>query len=81
MDNSNKPVTQFRNYTRFSGIAIQMGVIIAAGVIGGVKLDEKLNLSPLFILIGSLGSIAISLYLVIKELSIAKNKKDAKNPD
>jgi hypothetical protein len=81
MNNANKPVAQFRDYTRFSGIAIQMGIIIAAGVIGGVKLDGKLNCSPLFTLIGSLGSIAISLYLVIKELSIVKNKKNAKDPD
>ena len=80
MGSSNKPVRQFRSYTRFSGLAIQMGIIIAAGTIGGVKLDEKLNLSPLFTLIGSLGSIFVSLYFVIKELTI-KNKKNAKNPD
>ena len=78
MDNSNKPVRQLRNYTRFSGMAIQMGVIIAVGAIGGVKLDEKLDLSPLFTLIGSLGAIAVSLYLVIKELTV-NNKKNAKD--
>ena len=81
MGNSDKSATQFRNYTHFFGIAIQMGVIIALGTIGGVKLDEKFNLSPLFTLIGSLGAIAMSLYLVIKELTIVKNKKNAKNSD
>ena len=80
MESANKPVRQFRNYTRFSGLAIQMGIIIAAGTIGGLKLDGKFNLSPLFTLTGSLGAIALSLYLVIKELNI-KNKKNATNSD
>ena len=81
MSNLSKPVSRLRNYTRLSGIAFQMGIIIAAGTIGGVKLDEKLDLSPLFTLIGALGSIAISLYLVIKELVIVKNKKNGKTSD
>ncbi len=80
MNKPDSPIKQLKNYTRFSGLAFQMGIIIAIGTIGGVKLDAKWELSPLFTLIGSLGSITISLYLVIKELSITKNKKNGKNP-
>jgi len=79
MSNSSKPVAQFQSYARFSGIAIQMGAIIAIGTFGGLKLDSIFNLSPLFTLLGSLGSIAISLYLVINKLTTVKNKKDAKS--
>jgi len=81
MTKSDKTAPQLQNYTRFFGITIQMGIIITIGTIGGLKLDEKFNLLPLFTLIGSLGAIAVSLYLVIKELAIVKNKKNAKNSD
>lgn len=80
MNPEDKFAGQLRKYTRFSGLAIQMGVLIAAGTFGGIKLDQLLETSPLFILIGSLGAIFLSLYLVVKELSIIKNKKNGKNP-
>lgn len=75
MEKKNKPVNDLRKYTYYSGLAIQMAVIIAGGTYGGVKLDQYLHLSPLFTLIGSLGSIALALYLVIKDFIIKKTKK------
>ena len=74
MENKNKPASQLRKYSYYSGLAIQMGIIIAAGAYGGVKLDGYLQVSPLFTLIGSLGGIALSMYLIIKDLKIKQNK-------
>jgi len=64
---------QIQSYSYYSGIAIQMTVIIAGGTFGGLKLDEFLNLKPLFTILGALISIAISMYIIIKDLSINKN--------
>lgn len=61
---------QHNNYLRFSGIAVKMGVIIFAGVYGGLKLDEYLNFQkPVFVLIGSILSVALAIYSIIKDLS------------
>jgi len=66
-----KPLT---NYAYYSNMAIEMGVIIAAGVFGGVKLDKWLHVSPLFTLVCTLASIAIAFYVMLKDLK--PNKKD-----
>lgn len=61
---------KLNNYARYSGIAIQMLVIILAGVYGGKKLDEWLNTKkPVFTAIFSLLAVVISIYMVIKDIS------------
>lgn len=60
----------------YSGMAFQMGAIIALGTYGGVKLDQWLNLSPLFTIICAMGSIALAMYVMIHKLTQNKNKKD-----
>jgi len=46
-----------------------MGLIIAAGVFGGVKLDQWLKLKfPIFTLILSILSFSTALYLAVKDL-------------
>ncbi|MDT8412727.1 MAG: AtpZ/AtpI family protein [Vicingaceae bacterium] len=71
---STKKRQQYNTYLKFSGIAIQMGAIIGLGSWAGHLLDEKYKTSkPYFTLILALLSIAIALYLVIKEVvSIGK---------
>ncbi|HOW30864.1 MAG TPA: AtpZ/AtpI family protein [Bacteroidales bacterium] len=60
---------QFDSYARYSSLAIQMGLIIAAGVFGGVKLDQWLKLKfPIFTLILSILSFSTALYLAVKDL-------------
>lgn len=60
---------KYNAYIKFSGIAIQMGVIICAGVFGGQWLDKKLEMqTPWFTIALSLLSVAIGLYLVIREV-------------
>ena len=56
------------NYARYSGIAIQMLVIIFLGVFGGYKLDQALSTSPLLTVILSLGGVAIAIYLAVKDV-------------
>ena len=45
-----------------------MGIIIFAGVFGGMKLDEKVKWEfPLFTLVLSVFSVAAALYVVLKD--------------
>lgn len=66
MKNDKNPV--FTGYARYSGVAIQMGIIIFLGTYGGIKLDEYISTSPLFTLVGSLGSIVLAIYVVVKDV-------------
>jgi hypothetical protein len=55
-------------YAKYSGIAIQMGVIIGAGAWGGVKLDEYFQIkSQVFTIILTLSSVIIAMYVLLKD--------------
>lgn len=56
-------------------MAFQMGAIIALGTYGGVKLDQWLQLSPLFTIVCALGSIALAMYFMIYKLTQKKKDK------
>ena len=64
------------NYAYYSSIGIEMGVIIALGVFGGVQLDKWLNLKPLFTIVLSLASVGIAIYVMIKPVLLPKKTKD-----
>jgi len=65
---------KLNSYARFSGIAIQMFVIIAVGTFIGVKLDENYpNEYNLYSLIFSLVSVILSIVYVIRRI-IASSK-------
>lgn len=65
------------DYARYSGIAIQMVVIIALGSYGGVKLDEAHpNDNRLFTIICSLVSVAIAMYVAYRQSTVDFKKKD-----
>lgn len=74
-----KSPAPFKGYARYSGMAFQMAAIIALGSYGGLKLDEALQTKPLFIIVGSLASIALALYIVIKDTTPKNDNKNAKN--
>lgn len=64
------------NYARYSSIAIQMLVIILAGVFGGYKLDQWLKLNaPVFTIILSLLSVILAIYYVTRDL-LKSGRKD-----
>jgi len=51
-------------------MAIKMGVVILAGVMGGQYLDERYQTeSPWITIILSLLSVAVAIYIVIKDTS------------
>lgn len=55
-------------YLRFTGLAFQMGGLIALGAWGGSELDIwSGNQKPIYTIVFCLLAIAISLYLIIKE--------------
>ncbi len=74
--NNNKG--RLKNYIRFSGIGIQMAVIITAGALGGQWLDEKQeNNFPTWTLVLTLLAILAALYLIIKEvIKIGKDEEE-----
>ena len=56
------------NFGRYSGIGIQMAVIIFITVWGGMKLDKLLLLkTPVFTIILSLLGVAAAIYAAIKD--------------
>lgn len=72
---SEKP-KPLNRYIRFSGMAIQMGVIIGLSAWGGSALDEKFKTSSkVFTIILSLLGIGVAMYLVIREV-IKMQKED-----
>jgi F0F1-type ATP synthase assembly protein I len=56
------------NYARYSGMAIQMLVIILLGVFAGFKLDQWLHTKPVLTVILSVISVFLSIYYVTKDL-------------
>lgn len=68
--------SQLDTYAKFSGIAFQMIAVIGLGSYGGVKIDELYpDLYPTFTLICSLASVAVAMYLVIKQVGGSSNDK------
>lgn len=60
-------------YIKYTQIGFQMAIIITLGAFGGKKLDEYYQLStPIFTIILSLLSIAVALYLALKDFIFPK---------
>ena len=62
------PRKNLNNYARYSGMAVQMLVIILLGVFAGFKLDQWLHTKPIFTVILSIVSVFLSIYYVTKDL-------------
>ncbi len=60
---------QANNYMKYSGMGIQMGIIILLGTLAGKKLDEYFGIeSQLLTIVLALLSIFAALYLSLKDL-------------
>ena len=71
MQNQKQPNLFFK----YSGLAIQMGVIIGLSAWGGQKLDTHYqNKNPLFTIILSLLGIGAALYLALKDFIKPKDE-------
>jgi F0F1-type ATP synthase assembly protein I len=56
------------NYARYSGIGVQMVIIILITVWGGIKLDKLFLLeTPVFTIVLSLLGVAAAIYTAIKD--------------
>jgi F0F1-type ATP synthase assembly protein I len=62
--NNNK---NFRGYVRYSSMAMQMMFVILAGTFGGLKLDQLLDVTPLFTVIFVTLAVILSIYISIKD--------------
>lgn len=52
---------------KYTSIGFQMLAVIGLGVFGGIKLDEYLHTDPIFTIVLSLLSIAVGIYIAIKD--------------
>lgn len=69
MEKKNQNKNKINAYAKYSGLAIQMGVIICLGVFGGQYIDTLLNFeTPWGTIVLSLLGVFLSLYIVIKEV-------------
>jgi len=73
--NKSKPSSQnntekkMNAYAKYSAMGIQMAVIITAGSLGGVKLDQYLVFEFPFFTIGlTISSVILAVYLAIKDI-------------
>lgn len=58
-----------QNYMKYSGMAIQMGVIILVGTYAGIWLDKRMQTETPWFTVGlSLLSIFAALYVSLKDL-------------
>lgn len=64
-----EPQKPLNDYAKYSGLAVQMALIIGGGCYGGYKLDEyfKNTETPIFTIILSLLSIGLAMYIVLKD--------------
>ena len=66
--NDKQPPKPLNAYAKYSALGVQMAVVIGGGCYGGFKLDEYYkNTTPVFTIILSLLSIAIAMYIVLKD--------------
>ncbi len=64
----------FASYGKYSAMALQMGLLIAAGAYGGYQLDNLAGIRfPIFTIVLSLAAVAGAIWLLIRELNNSKN--------
>ncbi|OMP32185.1 MULTISPECIES: AtpZ/AtpI family protein [Mangrovimonas] len=65
-----KPKNQLKNLAALSGVAFQMGITIYLFVMLGKWLDTKYtDGGKLFLIVGTLLGVGISLYVVLKQIN------------
>jgi len=69
----NKRVPNWMNYL---GLGMQLLVLLALGLWGGMELDKRFNMSPFLTLTLPLLVLIMTLYRVIRETSKRKNKDE-----
>lgn len=57
------------NAMKYAAVGTQMMVLLGLGVWGGLKLDEKMHTSPLFLVLFPVIALFVSLYQLYKQLT------------
>lgn len=60
---------KYGNAMKYAAVGTQMMVLMGLGVWGGLKLDEKLNTSPLFLILFPVVALFVSLYQLYRQLT------------
>ena len=76
MTDLNRQKNQLHSYARYSSIALQMLIIILLGALAGYWLDSKLHTKPILIVILTVASVIMAIYLVTKDLLRSTGKHD-----
>ena len=63
---------KYDNAMKYAAVGTQMMVLMGLGVWGGLKLDEKLSTSPLFLIIFPVVALFVSLYQLYRQLTNTK---------
>jgi F0F1-type ATP synthase assembly protein I len=71
--NQQKPKKPLKNALLLTGVAFQMGITIYLFVMLGKWLDTKFSVGKTFLIVGTLLGVAISLYVVLKQLNKFNN--------
>lgn len=78
MSNENqdrKPKGQLKNALILTGVGLQMGITIYLFVLLGKWLDSEYNNGDkLFVIIGTLLGVAVSLYVIVQQLNRINSK-------
>lgn len=75
------PKKPLNPYARFSSMGIQMGVTIALGAYGGIKLDELWGIKPTLTIILSLTGVFAGLYIVYREVKEIQDDQESNGND
>lgn len=67
-DNEQSQSDKTSQVMKYTGLGTQMLVLIGLGTWGGLKLDEKWHVAPLFLIVLPLLGLGISLYQIYKQL-------------
>ncbi len=69
MDNKEEQKAgKYNNAMKYAAVGTQMMVLMGLGVWGGLKLDEKLATSPLFLVLFPVIALFVSLYQLYRQL-------------
>lgn len=64
-----KQDNKYGNAMKYAAIGTQMMVLMGLGVWGGLKLDEKVHTSPLFLIVFPVVALFVSLYQLYRQLT------------
>lgn len=68
-DKDPTPENKYGNAMKYAAVGTQMMVLLGLGVWGGLKLDEKLGASPLFLVLFPVIGLFVSLYQLYRQLA------------